>query len=94
MLRDCGPFLFPMFVARGCVAGIAVLELFNHIAHYALVRAPLGTGRHAAPDGRHSWNSSNVLANALIFNQGRRSARYSAPAAGRLTAQPAGPASG
>jgi alkane 1-monooxygenase len=64
-----------LFIAQ-CLIGIVVLELFNYIAHYGLMRRrsePFGDG--------HSWNSSNILANHLIFNMGRHSAHHTRPAA-------------
>ncbi|MEI9996431.1 MAG: alkane 1-monooxygenase [Rhizomicrobium sp.] len=63
-----------LFAAQSAV-GILVLELFNYIAHYGLCRAP------GEPFGeRHSWNSSNALANTLIFNMGRHSWHHARPA--------------
>ncbi len=70
-----------LFFAGESVVGIVVLELFNYIAHYGLVREAGGNGRHEPLGDRHSWNSSNVLANALIFNMGRHSDHHRAPAA-------------
>lgn len=63
------------FIGQSAV-GVIVLELFNYIAHYGLVRRPGETF-----DDRHSWNSSNVLANTLIFNMGRHSDHHRRPAA-------------
>ena len=68
------------FLAESAV-GIVVLELFNYIAHYGLIREVRGDGRREPLSDRHSWNSSNVLANALIFNMGRHSDHHRAPAA-------------
>jgi alkane 1-monooxygenase len=58
-----------------------VLELFNYIAHYGLVRQTDTAGRPEALTDAHSWNSSNVLANSLIFNMGRHSFHHKRPAA-------------
>ena len=63
------------FVVQSIV-GIVVLELFNYIAHYGLARGPREPFTAA-----HSWNSSNALANALIFNMGRHSWHHARPAA-------------
>ena len=54
-------------------AGLAILllETFNYVAHYGLTR---GSGRAAIPLGpEHSWNSSNRMNNAALFNMGRHS---------------------
>jgi alkane 1-monooxygenase len=60
--------------------GVIVLELFNYIAHYGLARAARGRGHEPFGD-RHSWNSSNVLANTIIFNMGRHSYHHTRPTA-------------
>jgi alkane 1-monooxygenase len=60
---------------------VMVLELFNYIAHYGLVRSRDADGRLESLEDRHSWNSSNVLANSLIFNMGRHSHHHRQPAA-------------
>ena len=67
-----------LFAAQ-CAIGIVVLELFNYIAHYGLQRRATGTG-HEPFTERHSWNSSNALANTLIFNMGRHSWHHARPA--------------
>ena len=69
------------FLAAESAVGIVVLELFNYIAHYGLVRESRADGRRDALDARHSWNSSNVAANMLIFNMGRHSDHHRAPTA-------------
>jgi alkane 1-monooxygenase len=70
-----------VFFLGQSVTAIVVLELFNYIAHYGLVREVRGDGRREPLSDSHSWNSSNVLANALIFNMGRHSDHHRAPAA-------------
>ncbi len=68
-----------LFAAQSAV-GVIVLELFNYIAHYGLARAAQPKG-HEPFGNRHSWNSSNVLANTMIFNMGRHSYHHTRPAA-------------
>ena len=68
-----------LFAAQ-CAVGIVVLELFNYIAHYGLQRRSTATG-HEPFSSQHSWNSSNALANTLIFNMGRHSWHHARPAA-------------
>lgn len=66
-----------LFVAQSAFA-ILVLELFNYIAHYGLLRVSDAKGRR--PFGAvHSWNSSNTLANALIFNMGHHTHHHARP---------------
>ncbi len=58
---------------------IAVLEMFNYVAHYGLIRER-DAGRRLEPFApHHSWNSSNVLANPVIFNRGRLSDHHTRP---------------
>jgi alkane 1-monooxygenase len=67
------------FAAQSAVA-IIVLELFNYIAHYGLIRRSDGARLEPLGDS-HSWNSSNVLVNLLIFNMGRHSHHHRKPSA-------------
>jgi alkane 1-monooxygenase len=85
-----GPRALLFFLCQSAMA-VLVLELFNYIAHYGLVRSRDETGRLEALGDRHSWNSSNVLANALIFNMGRHSHHHQRPASSyhTLKARPA-----
>ena len=69
---------FWFFLAQSAVA-IMVLEMFNYIAHYGLVRRKIAEHRFEPLDDRHSWNSSNVVANLLIFNMGRHSDHHRRP---------------
>ena len=75
-----GPHALLFFLLQSMVA-VIVLELFNYIAHYGLMRGHDARGRLLQLDDRHSWNSSNLLANALIFNMGRHSSHHRKPAA-------------
>ncbi|HEX3944687.1 MAG TPA: alkane 1-monooxygenase [Rhizomicrobium sp.] len=61
------------FLACESVIAILVLELFNYVAHYGLLRR---TNEWIAD--HHSWNSSGA-ANLLIFNMGRHSHHHRAP---------------
>jgi alkane 1-monooxygenase len=85
-----GPRAVGFFLVQSAIA-VTVLELFNYIAHYGLVRRTSPDGRPERFGDRHSWNSSNVLANALVFNMGRHSDHHRSPAAAyqRLVARPA-----
>jgi alkane 1-monooxygenase len=68
------------FLAQSAVA-VTVLELFNYIAHYGLTRRRTPSHAHEPLGDSHSWNSSNVLVNLLIFNMGRHSYHHRRPAA-------------
>ncbi len=69
-----------VFFAMASALAILVLELFNYIAHYGLLRRPRAQGYEPCT-AAHSWNSSNILANTLIFNMGRHSSHHARPAA-------------
>ena len=79
-----GPRALLFFLCQSAV-DILVLELFNYIAHYGLMRGAGADGKLEALADRHSWNSSNVLANALVFNMGRHSHHHRRPAAAYQT---------
>ncbi len=68
-----------LFFALQSFVAIVVLELFNYIAHYGLLRVEVSSGRFEPLADRHSWNSSNVLVNFLIFNMGRHSYHHRKP---------------
>jgi alkane 1-monooxygenase len=68
-----------LFFCLQSVVAIIVLELFNYIAHYGLTRRLDDRGKPEALTDRHSWNSSNILANTLIFNMGRHSFHHARP---------------
>lgn len=68
-----------VFLALESVVAIAVLEMFNYVAHYGLIRARDAGGRLEPFAPHHSWNSSNVLANPVIFNMGRHSDHHTRP---------------
>jgi alkane 1-monooxygenase len=67
------------FLALESVVAIAVLEMFNYVAHYGLIRTRDAGGRLEPFAPHHSWNSSNVLANPVIFNMGRHSDHHTRP---------------
>lgn len=70
-----------VFFAAQSAIGVITLELFNYIAHYGLSRRAMGDGRLEPFGDEHSWNSSNVFANTIIFNMGRHSDHHRRPAA-------------
>ena len=69
------------FLALESAVAIAVLEMFNYVAHYGLIRERDAGGRLEPFAPHHSWNSSNVLANPVIFNMGRHSDHHRRPSA-------------
>jgi alkane 1-monooxygenase len=82
-----GPAAFGFWLAQAAVA-ILMLELFNYVAHYGLVRL---AGERLGP--QHSWNVSRRMNNAALFNMGRHSDHHDHPARAyqALEALPDGP---
>lgn len=60
------------FVAQSAVA-IAFLETINYIEHYGLERRLMRPGVYERVTPLHSWNASQWLTNALLFNLQRHS---------------------
>ncbi len=67
------------FVAQSVLA-IVLLELFNYIAHYGLLRHALPSGERERLQPRHSWNFSRRMNNWSLFNMGRHSDHHRSPA--------------
>ena len=77
-----------LFLFLQSLLAILVLELFNYIAHYGLMRNRKADGRFEPLTVRHSWNTSNALANKLIFNMGRHSDHHRRATAPYQTLEP------
>ena len=61
------------------VLAVALLEMFNYIAHYGLARRPQVDGGLERLGPRHSWNSSRRMNNSALFNMGRHSNHHRRP---------------
>lgn len=70
-----------LFLALESFVGIFVLEVFNYVAHYGLMRERDAQGALEPMSHRHAWNSSAPAANLLIFNMGRHSDHHARAAA-------------
>lgn len=68
-----GPRAFGFWLGQAVLA-VIMLELFNYIAHYGLVRE-----RSERLAARHSWNSTRRMNNAALFNMGRHSDHHRHP---------------
>jgi alkane 1-monooxygenase len=66
------------FFAQSVVA-IAFLETINYVEHYGLERRALRPGVYERVTPLHSWNSSQWLTNALLFNLQRHSDHHAWP---------------
>ena len=59
------------FFVGDAVIAIALLESFNYVAHYGLVRRRLPGGRLEPLRPVHSWSTRRRLNNSALFNMGR-----------------------
>ena len=76
-----GVGILPYLVLQG-VIGFTLLEAVNYLEHYGLLRQRVGAaGReryeHVAP--RHSWNSSHLTTNVLLYHLQRHSDHHAHP---------------
>jgi alkane 1-monooxygenase len=62
------------------MTAIVILELFNYVAHYGLVRRRRADGRLEPLGAAHSWNVARRIDNALLFNGGRHTHHHRKPA--------------
>ena len=61
------------------VTAVFILELFNYVAHYGLVRRRSLNGGFEPLGLPHSWNAAHRLDNRLLFNAGRHTHHHRAP---------------
>jgi alkane 1-monooxygenase len=66
------PMMGMFFLLQAAVA-IILLEMVNYIEHYGLARKALSPGRYEKVTHLHSWNSSHLVSNALLFHLQRHS---------------------
>lgn len=61
---------WPALAVFAVQSGVAVvlLEVINYVEHYGLVRTEVEPGRYERVAPRHSWNSTQWLTNAFLFN--------------------------
>ena len=62
-----------IFIVAVAVLAVALLESFNYVAHYGLVRRTGADGRQERIGPQHSWNTAKRMNNASLFNMGRHS---------------------
>jgi alkane 1-monooxygenase len=74
-----GPRAALFFLAQSAVA-IGFLETVNYIEHYGLERRQLKPGVYERVTPLHSWNASQWLTNAVLFNLQRHSDHHAVAA--------------
>jgi alkane 1-monooxygenase len=62
-----------VFFVINALMAIMLLEFFNYIAHYGLIRRVDRFGRFERIGPEHSWNSRRRVNNWALFNMGRHS---------------------
>jgi len=72
------PVVLPWLIGQAII-GFCLLEVVNYIEHYGLRRQKLQSGRYERVRPTHSWNSSTVIANALLFHLQRHSDHHANP---------------
>jgi alkane 1-monooxygenase len=72
------PVVLPWLIGQAII-GFCLLEVVNYIEHYGLRRQKLRSGRYERVRPTHSWNSSTVIANVLLFHLQRHSDHHANP---------------
>lgn len=67
------------FFALQSVVAIVVLELFNYVVHYGLLRRVLPDGRTEPLGAQHSWNAPQRFTNWALMNGGHHSEHHRRP---------------
>jgi alkane 1-monooxygenase len=68
-----------VFLAAQSIVAIVVLELFNYVAHYGLVRGTLPSGAPEPLSDIHSWNVKSEVGNWLLLDMGHHSDHHRRP---------------
>ena len=69
-----------LFQGTQSAIAILVLELFDYVAHYGLLRRALPGGGAEPLAPWHSWNTTRRFSNWCLLNGGHHSAHHRAPA--------------
>jgi alkane 1-monooxygenase len=72
------PVVLPWLIGQAIV-GFCLLETVNYLEHYGLRRQKLPNGRYERVLPAHSWNSSTIIANVLLFQLQRHSDHHANP---------------
>jgi alkane 1-monooxygenase len=62
-----------VFFLLQAVVAFTLLEMVNYLEHYGLTRPELAPGKYGKVTPIHSWNSSHMVSNLLLFNLQRHS---------------------
>jgi alkane 1-monooxygenase len=76
-----GPQVLPYLLVQS-VVGYSLLEVFNYMEHYGMLRQKVGDGdreRYERVLPGHSWNSNNIATNVLLYHLQRHSDHHANP---------------
>jgi alkane 1-monooxygenase len=68
-----------VFLAAQSMIAVVVLEFFNYVAHYGLVRGTLPSGEPEPLADIHSWNVKSEVGNWLLLDMGHHSDHHRRP---------------
>jgi alkane 1-monooxygenase len=68
-----------VFLGAQSLIAVVVLELFNYVAHYGLVRGTLPSGGMEPLSDIHSWNVKSEVGNWLLLDMGHHSDHHRRP---------------
>lgn len=68
----------PWLLLQGFI-GLTMLEMVNYLQHYGLLREKRGDGRYIPCEPRHSWNSSHIATNIMLYHLPRHSDHHAYP---------------
>jgi alkane 1-monooxygenase len=67
------------FLGAQSLIAVVILELFNYVAHYGMVRGTLSSGATEPLSDTHSWNVKSEVGNWLLLDMGHHSDHHHRP---------------
>jgi alkane 1-monooxygenase len=77
MIYLISPIFLVFFLIQAFI-GVCFLEIINYIEHYGLQRKMIN-GKYEPVRNKHSWDTSNVMTNLILFRIGRHSDHHTHP---------------
>jgi alkane 1-monooxygenase len=70
--------VLPWLLLQGFI-GLTMLEMVNYLQHYGLLREKRADGRTEPCGPEHSWNSSHIATNIMLYHLPRHSDHHAHP---------------
>ncbi len=70
--------VLPWLILQGFL-GLTMLEMVNYLQHYGLLRDKREDGRYQPCGPEHSWNSSHIATNIMLYHLPRHSDHHAYP---------------